>query len=337
MNWLANNPPSLAELLLGPIVVAFVGAIVGLVYLGIDRVLVARMQARVGPPVAQPFRDVSKLMMKESIIPNGSLRWLFQFAPVMCVMGAVVLLLYIPLFGRPAIFEGSGDAILVIYLMTIPSLALVVGGFASSSPYASVGAQREMVVMISYEFPLSVIIVSLAWRIMQVTGANAFSLATIGQYPIWELVGPLGFAGAILLLVSLIAVTPGELGRIPFDIAEAETELAGGMLVEYSGRNLALFYLGNAIRGFAVLSLVVALFFPYNIGGALGISAAAGRIAVDAVFFLGKVLAVMFVAVAVVRSAVARFRVNQASAFYLVAVTLVSVIGLLLIWADFAL
>ncbi len=87
-----------------------------------------------------------------------------------------------------------------------------------------------MVVMISYEFPLSVIIVSLAWRIMQVTGANAFSLGTIGLYPIWELVGPLGFAGAILLLVSVMAVTPGELGRIPFDIAEAETELAGGML-----------------------------------------------------------------------------------------------------------
>jgi formate hydrogenlyase subunit 4 len=222
----------LAVLLLGPIAVALVGAIVGLAYLGIDRVLVARMQARVGPPLAQPFRDISKLMMKESIIPNGSLRWLFQFAPIMCVMGSAALLLYIPLFGQPALFEGSGDAILIIYLLTIPSLALVAGGFASSSPYASVGAQREMVVMIGYEFPLSVTIVTLAWRILQATDANAFALSTMAQYPIWDLVGPLGFVGAILLLVSLIAVTPGELGRIPFDIAEAETELAGGMLVE---------------------------------------------------------------------------------------------------------
>jgi formate hydrogenlyase subunit 4 len=88
-------------LILGPIAVAFVGAIVGLVYLGVDRVLVARMQARIGPPLAQPFRDVSKLMMKESVVPNGSLRWLFQFAPIMCVMGSAALLLYIPLFGRP--------------------------------------------------------------------------------------------------------------------------------------------------------------------------------------------------------------------------------------------
>jgi len=310
-----------------------VGAIVGLVYLGIDRILVARMQARIGPPLTQPFRDVSKLMMKESVIPNGSLRWLFQFAPIMCVMGSAVLLLYIPLFGRPAVFEGSGDAILIIYLMTIPSLALVVGGFASSSPYASIGAQREMVVMISYEFPLSISIVALAWRVLQVSDANAFALATMAQYPIWNLVGPLGFIGALLLFFSLVAVTPGELGRIPFDIAEAETELAGGMLVEYSGRNLALFYLGNAIRGFAVLSLVVALFIPYGISGAMGLSSVAAMI-VDALFFLVKVLAIMFIAVAVIRAAMARFKVNQASVFYIAAVTLFSLVGLLLIWLD---
>ncbi len=311
-----------------------VGTLFGLLYLGIDRILVARMQARVGPPVVQPFRDVSKLMMKESIIPNGSLRWLFQFSPILCVMGAAVLLLYIPLFGRPALFEGSGDAILVIYLLTIPSLALVAGGFASSSPYASVGAQREMVIMIGYEFPLSITIVSLAWRISHVTDANAFSLATMAQYPIWDLVGPVGFVGAFLLLVALIAVTPGELGRIPFDIAEAETELAGGLLVEYSGRNLGLFYLGNAIRGFAVLALVVALFFPYGMSSVAGVGSMAGAAILDGLFFLVKVFLVMFVAVALVRSAMARFKVSQAGTFYIIAMTTISLIGLLLLWVD---
>ena len=334
MNWLASNPPTVAVLLLGPLVLAAVGAVVGLVYLGIDRVLVARMQARIGPPLVQPFRDVSKLMMKESIIPAGALKWLFQFCPVMCVMGSAALLLYIPLFGQPALFEGSGDAMLIVYLLTVPSLALVAGGFASSSPYATIGAQREMVVMIGYEFPLSVTIVGIAWRVLQVTDANAFAFATMAQYPIWDLVGPLGFVGALLLLVSLVAVTPGELGRIPFDLAEAETELAGGLLVEYSGRNLALFYLGNAIRGFAVLSLVVALFFPYGIGASAGLTGAVAIAIVDGLFFLLKVLVVMFVSVALVRSAMARFKVNQASVFYLMIMTIVSLIGLLLIWAD---
>ncbi len=321
-------------LIVGPVAVTLIGAVVGLAYLGIDRVLVARMQARVGPPLAQPFRDVGKLMMKESIIPAGSLKWLFQFSPVMCVMGSAVLLLYIPLFGQPALFHGSGDAILLIYLLAIPSVALVAGGFASSSPYATVGAQREMVVMIGYEFPLSVTVVSLAWRILQVTDANAFALSTMAQHPIWNVVGPFGFAGAILLLVSLIAVTPGELGRIPFDIADAETELAGGLLVEYSGRNLAMYYIGNAIRGFAVLALVVALFFPYGIGAALGLTNMAAVVSVDALFFLLKVLVVMFVAVSLIRSAMARFKVNQASVFYLAAVTLVSLAGLVLLWVD---
>jgi len=309
--------------------------VVGLLYLGIDRKLVARMQSRIGPPIVQPYLDVSKLLMKESIIPGGALRWLFQFSPVLCVIGSVALLLYIPLFGHPALFEGSGDAILVIYLLTIPSLALVAGGFASSSPYASIGAQREVVIMIGYEFPLSVVIVSLAWRIMQVTDMNAFSLATMSQYPIWDLVGPLGFVGALLLFISLIVVTPGELGRVPFDVAEAETELAGGIVVEYSGRNLALFYIGNAIRGFAVLSLVVALFFPYGIAVPLGIAGPIPIAIVDGLFFLLKVLVIMVIAIVIVRSSVARLKVDQASILYIMIMTMVSLFGLLLIWADF--
>jgi len=314
--------------------VAIVGSVVGLLYLGIDRILVARMQGRVGPPLVQPFRDVGKLMLKENIVPNGALRWLFQFAPVMCVMGSVALLLYIPLFGQSALFEGSGDALLIIYLLTIPSLALVAGGFASSSPYASIGAQREMVLMIGYEFPLSVTVVSIAWRILQVSDANAFALSTMAEYPIWGLVGPLGFVGAFLLLLSLVAVTPGELGRVPFDLAEAETELAGGLMVEYSGRNLALFYLGNSIRGFAVLSLMVALFFPYGIAAGIGVTGAAAIAVVDGLFFLVKVFLAMFVAVTLVRASMARLKVNQATVFYLLIMTLVSLLGLLLLWAD---
>ena len=313
---------------------AIVGSVVGLLYLGIDRILVARMQGRVGPPLVQPFRDVGKLMLKENIVPNGALRWLFQFAPVMCVMGSVALLLYIPLFGQSALFEGSGDALLIIYLLTIPSLALVAGGFASSSPYASIGAQREMVLMIGYEFPLSVTVVSIAWRILQVSDAHAFALSTMAEYLIWGLVGPLGFVGAFLLLLSLVAVTPGELGKVPFDLAEAETELAGGLMVEYSGRNLALFYLGNSIRGFAVLSLMVALFFPYGIAAGIGVTGAAAIAVVDGLFFLVKVFLAMFVAVTLVRAAMARLKVNQATVFYLLIMTLVSLLGLLLLWAD---
>ena len=144
------------------ICVVGLSTIFSLLYRGVDRKLVAHMQGRVGPPVVQPFRDVRKLLMKENIIPDGAISWLFTAAPFICLITSALLLFYIPLFGQEALLGGYGDAILVIYLLILPSLALVLAGFASSSPYATVGAQREMVIMMSYELPLAITVVSLA-------------------------------------------------------------------------------------------------------------------------------------------------------------------------------
>jgi len=316
------------------VLVGAVGTLFALLYHGIDRKLVAHMQARVGPPIVQPFRDVGKLLMKESIIPDGSLKWLFGAAPIICLVGSAILLLYIPVFGQKALLESFGDAIVLLYLLVIPSLALVVAGFASSSPYATVGAQREMVIMMSYEFPLAMAIVAIGWRISQVTGSNPFALSTIAANPIWNVVGPGGVVGASILLFVLLIVTPGEVGKIPFDVAEAETEIAGGLLVEYSGRNLALFYIASAIRAFAMAALIVALFFPYNLSSVIGTNVSALAIVVDGLFFLVKVFVVMFVCVMLIRAAMARFKIDQASKVYVIAMSLASLVGLILIWTD---
>jgi len=330
----ANNPLTIATVIIGPVIVAVIGTLFGLLYLGIDRKIVAHMQGRVGPPIIQPFRDVEKLLMKESIIPDDAISWLFKFAPILCLMGSAVLLLYIPMFGQKALLDGHGDLIVILYLLTIPSLALVVAGFSSSSPYATVGAQREMVIMMSYEFPLAMAIVAIAWRISYVTSTNPFMLSTIATYPIWNLVGPTGIVGTLILLFVLLLVAPAELSKVPFDLAEAETELAGGLLVEYSGRNLALFYLANAIKAFAIISLIIALFFPYNLSPIIGIEAFAPAFIVNALFFLLKVFLVMFICVMLIRSAMARFKIDQASKVYLVAMTAISLVGLILIWVD---
>ena len=331
---IANGSLGVATIIISPVILAVIGAVFGLLYLGIDRKLVAHMQGRVGPPIIQPFRDVEKLLMKENIIPDGAIVWLFKLAPILCLIGSAVLLLYIPVFGQKALFEGFGDVILLLALLYIPSLAFVVAGFASSSPYATVGGQREMVIMMGYEFPMSVVIVAIAWRILHVADANAFMLSTIAAYPIWNSVGPVGIIGTLILLFVLLLVTPGELGKVPFDLAEAETEIAGGLLVEYSGRNLALFYIANAIRAFAVLSLVVALFFPYNLSPVIGIEASAFALVADALFFLLKVFLIMFVSVVLIRSATARFKIDQASKVYVVIMTVTSFVGLILIWVD---
>lgn len=318
----------------GSAVLVCIGGIFGMLYRGIDRKLVAHMQGRVGPPIVQPFRDVQKLLMKENIIPDGAISWLFNAAPFLALVSTSSLLLFIPLFGQPALLGTYGDMILVLYLLIIPSLAFVVGGFASSSPYATVGAQREMIIMMSYEAPLAVVALGIAWRIGQITDANPFLMSTISQNPIWNLLGPVGIVGALLMLLTLVVVTVGEAAKVPFDVAEAETEIAGGLLVEYSGRNLSLFYLSDVIKTFAMASLVVALFIPYNLSPLLGVTTAFPAGVIDGLFFLVKVFAVMFVSISLIRAGMARFKISQASTVYVIAMTAVALVGMFLIWVD---
>jgi formate hydrogenlyase subunit 4 len=321
-------------IIVGSAVLVFIGGVFSMLYRGIDRKLVAHMQGRVGPPIVQPFRDVQKLMMKESIIPDGAVSWLFKAAPFICLITSALLLLYIPMFGLQALLGGFGDALLVVYLLILPSLALAAGGFASSSPYATVGAQREMVVLMSYEFPLAIAIVSLGWRIGHATTTNPFMFSTIAEHPIWSLVGPLGIVGSLILVFTLMVVTSGKGAKVPFDVAEAETEIAGGILVEYSGRNLCLFYVADIIKTFAMASLVVALFIPYNLSPLIGIGTPVLAGIVDGLFFLVKVFAVMFVGISVIRAAMARFKISQVSWVYIIAMTIISLIGLILIAVD---
>ena len=143
---------SLLEILvrvIGAIVIAFLGIVIGLVYKGIDRKLAARMQARVGPPIRQPFLDFFKLMIKENIVPENAVPWIFNGAPIMALVSSITILLYLPVGNIPPILSGYGDIVLIIYLLTLPAIGMVVGGFASGSPYANIGAQREMVMMMS--------------------------------------------------------------------------------------------------------------------------------------------------------------------------------------------
>ncbi len=323
----------------GTVIVTFFGVVAGLFLMGIDRICAARMQMRQGPPLVQPFIDIRKLLTKQSVIPANAIPFVFNAAPIIAFASAVMVLLYIPIGSiNPAgalipMVSEWGDLILIMYLLTVPALAMVVGGFASGSPYASIGAQREMVTMIAYEFPLAIAIVAIAWRLALAGFADPFSVLTLASTPIWSVVGPVGFIGCIILLLVLAWVTPAELSRVPCDTPEAETELCGGLLVEYSGRNLALFTLSMAVKMVAMTGLTVLLFFPWNLSPALGLSGVIAA-AADLIFFLVKIIIVTFISVSLIRVSMARFRINTVVTLYWGWLTAAGLIGMGLIILD---
>jgi formate hydrogenlyase subunit 4 len=317
----------------GAVLVAVFGILVALFLLGVDRIVTARMQARIGPPLTQPLTDLRKLFIKENVVPANAIPWIFNGAPLIALASAITILLYIPVGGYAPVLAGGGDLILVMYLLTIPALALVAGGFSSGSPYATVGAQREMVTMIAYEFPLAVVIIAIAWKLAASGIPLPFTLASIQTNPIWGLVGPLGMIGVLILFLVLLMVTPAELSRIPFDTPEAETELAGGILVEYSGKNLALFTLTQGVKTVVMASLAVALFLPYRLSAMLPAPAIIQPV-LDLVFYLFLVVLVAFVSVSLVRVSMARFRINQVVSVYWIYFSLIGIGGMLLVMAD---
>ncbi len=326
------------RLIIGTIVVALFGIIFGLLYKGIDRKISAHMQGRIGPPIRQPFRDVRKLFTKENIVPENAIPWIFNLVPLLGLVATISILIYLPIGGFSPIMSWGGDLILILYLLMFPSLAMVIGGFSSGSPYAIVGAQREMATMIAYEFPLAIIIISIAWKLTQMGSENVFALSTIAGTPVWNNVtGPLGFIGFAILLLALVIVTPAELSKIPFDSPEAETEIAGGLLVEYSGRNLAMFYLTDGVKTVVMASIIVVLFFPYNLSALPLLGLEGGSYvayAIDIFFYLLKVFLVILFSVTLIRVAIARLKIDQIVYTYWVPLTLLSLVGLIFIMWD---
>jgi len=326
------------RVIIGTICVTLFGIIFGLFFKGIDRKISAHMQGRIGPPIRQPFRDVRKLFTKENIVPENAIPWIFNLVPLLGLVATISILIYLPIGGISPIISWGGDLILILYLLIFPSLAMVIGGFSSGSPYAIVGAQREMTTMIAYEFPLAIVIISLAWKLAQIGSENAFALSTIAGTPIWNNVtGPLGFIGFAILLLVLIIVTPAELSKIPFDAPEAETEIAGGLLVEYSGRNLAMFYLTDGVKTVVMASLIVVLFFPYNLSSLTFLSLESGSYAayaIDILFYLFKVFLVILFSVTLIRVAIARLKIDQIVYTYWIPLTLLSLVGLIFVMWD---
>ena len=243
--------------------------VLGLVASWIVRKVSALVQWRVGPPLLQPLYDVMKLMGKEILIPQEANRTVFLSAPLIGLVG--VLLLSIILWNvlvAQQIFVG--DIIVVIYLMVLPSLALILGGSASASPHASVGTAREMKLVMGYELPLV-----LAFIVVLIKTGGQLNLVSVSQHaPV------LSISGMVAFIIALLCVQ-AKLGFVPFDIAEAETELGSGVLMEYSGALLAVWKLMHAVMLVALPLFLMTVFL-----GGYGVNHLSGNGLYIAILFL---------------------------------------------------
>jgi len=225
-------------------------AIAGLLTSWVDRKVTALVQMRVGPPVLQPFYDLRKFFIKETCVPEDGAIALFLIAPLIGFAGVTLasMILWRSLLNVEATF--IGDLIVLIYLLMLPALGVVLGSFASRNPLASIGGSREIKLMIAYELPLVLVV------LVPVIQADSIRLGDLvsGSPPVATLSG-------VLALLAGIACMQAKLTIVPFDMPEAETELSGGVFIEYSGPPLGMYKLTRAMMLFTLPVFLMALFF----------------------------------------------------------------------------
>ncbi len=282
----------------------------GLMVSWIDRKVTARLQWRVGPPWYQNFLDMIKLTLyKETLIPQGSSKAMFLGMPALGLTAAT-LVSTIVLVANGAPRSGFiGDVIVVVYLLLIPAIALVLGGFASANSLASLGASREMKLMISYELPF---IMALAVVIMK--SGYAIRLGDIALYQRVHGDIFMSVSGCISFFVMLLCMQ-AKLGFVPFDMPEAETELMSGPYIEYSGKALAVFKLTKAIMLFIIPVLLITLYFGGIKFNLVGLS--------KAVLEYVSILVLMIV----IKNTNPRVRIDQAVGFFWRAVTVAAILS----------
>jgi NADH-quinone oxidoreductase subunit H len=273
-------------------------AVLGLILVIMERKVSAYMQIRLGPNrvgpkgMMQSMADTVKLLVKEGMTPDGADKFLFNFAPFIAMIVAMLLMAPIA-FARD--FQIWDINIGVLYITAISSLnviAILMAGWSSNNKYSLLGAMRSGAQIVSYELSAGLAILV----IVVLTGSLQISDIVASQANGWWI-----FKGHIPALIAfvifMIAVT-AETNRAPFDLSEAESELTGGFHTEYSGMKFALFFLAEYINVFIVCGIGATLFLggwmPFHIGNWEGFNHVMDYIP-SSIWFFGKTFFLIFV------------------------------------------
>lgn len=315
-------------------------AVLGLVLVLMERKVAARMQIRLGPNrvgpqgMFQTTADTLKLIMKEGLTPDGADKFLFNLAPYIVMIVAMLLLAPIAFAKDFQIWDINIGVLYVTAISSLGVIGVLMAGWSSNNKYSLLGAMRSGAQIVSYELSAGIAIIT----IVVLTGSLQISEIVASQTDGWWLFK--GHIPAIIaFIIFLIAVT-AETNRAPFDLAEAESELTAGFHTEYSGMKFALFFLAEYINIFIVCAIGATLFLggwmPLHIGNWEGFNNVMDYIP-SSIWFFAKTFFLIFL-IMWFRWTFPRLRIDQLlnlewkyllpiSLFNLLLVTVIAILG----------
>jgi len=265
---------------------------------GLIRWIKARLHSRLGPPPWQPYRELRKLLRKEVVVSHNA-SWLFRAAPYVVAASTLAIAFLVPLIVVPRRFDMIGDLFVVVYLLLLGTFWLALAGLDPGSAFGGMGASRDVTVAALAEPSTATAIFSLALGAGS-TNLGAIVVATMNDP--WTVLTP----GHLLAFAALFVVALAETGRLPVDNPATHLELTmihEAMILEYSGKYLALLEWAAGLKLLLFLSLLANLFFPWGIATSFTPAALAWAL----VTLLLKLLA-LAVVLAVIETRVAKLR-----------------------------
>lgn len=266
---------------------------------GVLRVMRAKIHTRQGPGILQDYRDLLKLLRRQDVRPPAA-GPIFRITPVVMLAATLVIAMSLPAVTAAAPLAGIGDMFAVIYLFALNRFFFSLCGLDSGSSFAGIGASREtsLGTLVEPVMVLSLLVVALL--------AGSTDLGAMGDVITSDhLTAP---AAVAMAAVAFAFAAYLELGKLPYDFAEAEQELQEGPLMEYSGPSLALLKLAISLKQLAIIVLFAAIFLPF---GKMESFSHSGLLMVAAL--LAAKVAVMVFFIGITENSVARLRFMKTS------------------------
>ncbi|ACS90958.1 MULTISPECIES: respiratory chain complex I subunit 1 family protein [Thermococcus] len=289
---------------------------VGFMFMGIIRIVTARIHRRVGPPIYQPILDTIKLLSKKSNITHGLI---YDFGVIYALGATILAIMFIPL-GNIGVLRAYGDLVLITFLLEIPMLGIMFAAMSSGNPYAGIGAQRALLTMLAIQVPLGFAIVALA----EYYGTfSTYEIVMAQQSMGWSITAlPLLFAA-----IAYDLVLQAMFGKEPFDIMIAPGEISLGPMVEFGGKHMGILQIQHAIALFGETLFFSNIFLGGAVITIFG-SSILNTIATLAVLLI-KQIAVLLVAT-FMGAIFPRFTIDQAARFYWKWPTIIAALGAIL-------